>query len=518
MRKRGIRARWAVPAGIVAAVGVVIAASAVASAAATPSLPARTAAQLLAAVAADSSKPLGPLTATVQVTSSLGLPQLPSALQQEGSGTGLLGGTQSARIWYRDPQHVRVALPAQAGETDYRLDGRTLWAWSSKTQMATRLALPAHFTGLNGNVADLPGGLLTGPAGQQTGPAATLPDSPLAAANQVLKAVGPTTVVSVQRNLYVAGRAAYQLALVPKSGQSLVGKVLIAIDASRHIPLRVQVFGRGSSSLAYGIGFTSLSFGTPAASNFSFTPPRGATVKRETVPGNPGALLPKSALGAVLPGASAVPAGVVKPPPGIALSGGTTKLPKAALARLKARFAKSLPATMSKAERAAAIKSFDAAIQSKASQSNASRLLHLPKPAAARPQAGAPRVIGTSWLSVVATPASPQVAAVVRELLSTHSPASASPDGSSAVQYSSGSGGAYSSTMTMTSGNPVPAGQGAAILRDLLTATRAVHGSWGSGRLLQTKLLTVLITSNGRILAGAVTPAVLYRDVALDAG
>jgi hypothetical protein len=45
-----------------------------------------------------------------------------------------------------------------------------------------------------------------------------------------------------------------------------------------------------------------------------------------------------------------------------------------------------------------------------------------------------------------------------------------------------------------------------------------VHGSWGSGRLLQTKLLSVLITSKGQILAGAVTPSALYADVAADAG
>ena len=59
----------------------------------------------------------------------------------------------------------------------------------------------------------------------------------------MLKAVGPSTVVSVQSNVYVAGRAAYQLALAPRSSKSLVGSVLIAIDASRRIPLRVEVFG-----------------------------------------------------------------------------------------------------------------------------------------------------------------------------------------------------------------------------------------------------------------------------------
>jgi hypothetical protein len=37
-----------------------------------------------------------------------------------------------------------------------------------------------------------------------------------------------------------------------------------------------------------------------------------------------------------------------------------------------------------------------------------------------------------------------------------------------------------------------------------------VHGSWGSGRLLRTSLLSVLITSSGKALIGAVAPSVLY--------
>jgi hypothetical protein len=119
-------------------------------------------------------------------------------------------------------------------------------------------------------------------------------------------------------------------------------------------------------------------------------------------------------------------------------------------------------------------------------------------------------VLGSDWLSVVATPPSPQVATAVRQLLSAH--------GGPAVQTggpfsgSSSSSQAYSSTLTVTPGPSLAA------LRTLLLATRAVHGTWGSGRLLQTSLLTVLVTSKGQILAGAVTPAVLYADVAADAG
>lgn len=522
------------PAGVVAAVGIVIAASAVASAAAAPSLPAKTAAQLLAEVATDGARPLGPLTATVQQTSSLGLPQLPAALQQQdGANTSLMAGTQSVSIWYRDPQHLRIAEPVRAGETDLRLDGRTLWVWSSRTQTATRVALPAHFTGLAGNVATRRALPLTGSAGQHALPPAFLPDSPLAAANQVLRAVGPTTVVSVQRNLYVAGRAAYQLALVPRSSQSLVGRILIAIDASKHIPLRVQVFARGSSSLAYGIGFTALSFGVPAASNFTFTPPPGAIVKRETVPSSPQALLPKGVAGlnlggpnlgglnlgglnraALGPASFGISSGTHA---GIRLRASNGALPERVLTRINAQFAKSLPKSLTAAQRASRIKAFDKffkSVRAARATGTGGGFINVHGPAVG---SGAPKVIGSSWLSVVATPASPQVAAEVKLLLSSHlGPIMGSPAGSSTVQ-SPGSATAYSSTLTITARPGLPFGPDLALLRMLLTATTPVHGSWGSGRLLQTKLLSVLITSDGRILAGAVTPAVLYRDVALDA-
>ena len=45
----------------------------------------------------------------------------------------------------------------------------------------------------------------------------------------------------------------------------------------------------------------------------------------------------------------------------------------------------------------------------------------------------------------------------------------------------------------------------------MLHSARRVSGPWGSGHLLRTSLLSVLITSQGRILIGAVTPEVLYQ-------
>ena len=52
------------------------------------------------------------------------------------------------------------------------------------------------------------------------------------------------------------------------------------------------------------------------------------------------------------------------------------------------------------------------------------------------------------------------------------------------------------------------------IFNAVLHSARHVNGSWGSGRLLRTPLISMLVTSNGRVLFGAVTPDVLYRATA----
>jgi outer membrane lipoprotein-sorting protein len=58
------------------------------------------------------------------------------------------------------------------------------------------------------------------------------------------------------------------------------------------------------------------------------------------------------------------------------------------------------------------------------------------------------------------------------------------------------------------------AGDAGAVLNALLGAATPVSGSWGSGRLLRTSLISALITSNGRLFIGAVQPSVLYAAAA----
>src|ERR1700690_126744 len=259
------RARWAVPAGTLVAVGAVMAGALISTAQASPNLPARTPAQLLAAVAGRTG-PAPALTGTVVETASLGLPDLPG-MSDPTSVAALLTGSHTVKIWYADADHFRLAVPGSLSESDVIANGNTVWYWQSSSNSVTRYLLPA------GSRADL----------GDAQPVRT-PLTPQQAARQVLAAVGPTTRVSVQSNVNVAGEAAYQLVLAPKSRSSLVGQVRIAVDATRDVPLRVQVYARGAKSPAFQVGFTSVSFVRPAPQNIDFTPPPGAKVSTVRVP------------------------------------------------------------------------------------------------------------------------------------------------------------------------------------------------------------------------------------------
>ncbi len=267
------RARWAVPATAVVVTAGVLAGLQIPSAQASPALPARTPAQLLATLA--SAAKLPPLTGTVVESTSLGLPQLPGA-SSPTSLVSLLTGSHTVKVYYQDASHFRLALPQSDSETDVIADGSKGWVWESASNSVTEFVAPADAA--------------AHPAEKKL-PVLT----PQQAASQVLAAVGKTTLVSVESNVLVAGDPAYQLVLAPKDHRSLIGKIAIAVDAKYGMPLRVEVFAKGSGSPAFQVGFTALQFTTPAPANFAFTPPSGASVKvvrltsaHPAAPGHPG--------------------------------------------------------------------------------------------------------------------------------------------------------------------------------------------------------------------------------------
>jgi outer membrane lipoprotein-sorting protein len=260
------KARWAVPGAAVIVVGGVIAASAITVAQASPALPPKTPAQLLADVASTTKTP--PLTGTVVETTSLGLPALPQ-VSNPTSLTSLLTGSHTVKVYFQDGKHFRLALPQQSSETDIIRNDGTVWLWESSANSYTKFTLPSSAP------ANVKAGMRA-----HKGLAQQLPtDAPLTpqqAADQALKAVGATTVVSVDSTLSVAGQAAYQLQLAPKDHRSTIGSVRIAIDGKTSVPLRVQVFARGAASPAFQVGYTDISYVAPDPANVTFTPPPGA--------------------------------------------------------------------------------------------------------------------------------------------------------------------------------------------------------------------------------------------------
>jgi outer membrane lipoprotein-sorting protein len=260
------RARWAAPAAALAVVGAVaLTANHVANA--DPSLPPRSAAQLLVDVQQASLKGLS---GTVVQTSNLGLPELNfggSAQGGSSSLTSLVSGTHTWRVWLAGPEQQRLALVGSLGESDVIRNGRDLWVWSSKDKTASHTTLPAEGAK---------------PAGTRTPTPEQLPKTPQEAAQLALSAIEPTTAVATSGASVVAGQQAYDLVLEPKDSASLVASVRISLDAVHHVPLRVQVFSTKTANPAFEVGFTQVVFATPPARQFAFNPPPGTKVTRST--------------------------------------------------------------------------------------------------------------------------------------------------------------------------------------------------------------------------------------------
>jgi outer membrane lipoprotein-sorting protein len=254
--------RWAVPLVLSAALLAGGIALATRSDSASPSLPPRTAEQLLADV--HQANPAG-LSGTVVSTARLGLPALPSVGPHGDSATltGLLTGSHTVRVWYAGKDRARLAVTGTLAESDAIRNGQDLWLYQSADNSVTHVRLTA------------------GEAGEQTlreRAAAMGALTPQEQARRFVAAITPTTSVQVERTARVAGRDVYQLRLRPRDPRSLIDSAVLAVDGQTHVPLQVQVFARSSSTPAFQTGFTDVQFRVPSASVFAFTPPPGAKV------------------------------------------------------------------------------------------------------------------------------------------------------------------------------------------------------------------------------------------------
>lgn len=244
--------RWALPALAVAAIGVATVAP---RAVADPALPPRTAEQLLVDL---QTAEVDAFSGTVETRSDLGLPALPLG---DSDFAALTAGTNTLRVWQAGDEKSRVSLIGDGAEASVIRNGDDVWQWSSTTRTAKHAVLTDEHAEPQ-------------PSGTHT------PRSPQEAAEHILATIEPTTAVTVSQTTQVAGRDAYELVLDPKSDDTLVAKVAIAVDAETQAPLRVEIWAIGADQPALRVGFTQVDFAAPDDSVFTFSPPAGTTVEQ----------------------------------------------------------------------------------------------------------------------------------------------------------------------------------------------------------------------------------------------
>ena len=249
---------------VLAAIGVGVAGAA-ARANRSASLPAITPERLVASVIHALASPPS-LAGSVTSHVDLGLPSLSGLVPADANPTDIIAGDHSVRVWHSaDGVRIDDLLPlAQRSLYVSRTDA---WAWDSATFTAYHVTGTTH--------------------GEMPSEAPVPSPDPLEMARRALASIDPTTKVSVGTSRYVAGRAAYVLALTPRTTRTLVGAVEISIDAATRVPLRVAVFARGATKAAVSEGFTSVRFGHVNPAVYRFSPPKGATIKPFSLPQEP---------------------------------------------------------------------------------------------------------------------------------------------------------------------------------------------------------------------------------------
>ncbi|MFD5147990.1 outer membrane lipoprotein carrier protein LolA [Streptomyces sp. NPDC058401] len=265
-------ARYAVPVAVFGVVAGTIAMVPAFANAGGPDLPKVTAQQLIEKIAASD---VQQLSGSAKISTDLGLPSLPAGLLGGGGGvTGgsadpqdklaqLASGTHTFRVAADGPD--RQKLTFVDGKDEYSLvhNGDDVWGYDSKSKEVFHEKAPT-----DGGKGDKGSDRKAGELGA----------SPQEIAQEVLKAAGTTTDISVGDTAQVAGRDAYQLVLKPKGNGSTVASVKIAVDGKNGVPLRVQVLSTDGGKPIVDAGFTKVDFSKPAADTFAFTPPKDAKV------------------------------------------------------------------------------------------------------------------------------------------------------------------------------------------------------------------------------------------------
>ncbi|MEU4351721.1 DUF2092 domain-containing protein [Streptomyces sp. NPDC023838] len=277
-------ARYLVPVGVAGVAAATIGLVPALAASGDPDLPKISAQQLIEKIAASDAQQLS---GTMKIKTDLGLPSfggLGSFAPKGGAGKGgssaspdsklmeLASGSHTLRVAADGPDKQKLSVLDNASEYSVIHSGDDVWAYDSASNEVY-------------HSKRAPGGVREGHPGKAP---EALPATPKALAEQALKAVDPTTSVTVDGTSHVAGRDAYQLVIKPKQSGSTIGAIRIAVDAKNGVPLKFTLAPSGGGKAVIDAGFTKVDFGKPSASTFDFTPPKGAKVTQDDGKGHEG--------------------------------------------------------------------------------------------------------------------------------------------------------------------------------------------------------------------------------------
>ncbi|WP_432102956.1 LolA family protein [Streptomyces sp. bgisy091] len=239
-----------------------------------PDLPEITAQELVEKIAASDQEQLS---GTVKVSTDLGIPSFGGLADsfapdagKDASGASpdaqlmeLASGTHTLRVAVDGPDRQRLSILGKGSEYSLVHNGDDVWGYDSESDEVYHSQASGHGS--------------KGKAGERGKPEG-LPATPKDLAEQALAAAGDTTSVTVGGTAQVAGRDAYKLVIEPKQSGSTIGSVTVAVDASTGVPLKFTLAPSSGGKAVVDAGFTQVDFAKPAASSFSFTPPKGAEV------------------------------------------------------------------------------------------------------------------------------------------------------------------------------------------------------------------------------------------------
>ncbi|MEU5215472.1 DUF2092 domain-containing protein [Streptomyces sp. NPDC020807] len=270
--------RFIVPAAVAGVAAATIGLVPALAASGDPDLPDITAQQLIEKIAASDTQTLS---GTFRISTDLGLPLegLASGLAGIGGGSGddsssaspstdpaqklteLVSGTHTLRVAADGPERQKLTLVDGSDEYSLIHNGDDVWAYDSKANEVV------HEKGAS-----------EGPDKGSADVEKELPATPKALADEVLKAAGDTTSITVGGTAKVAGRDAYQLVIKPKQSGSTVESIKIAVDSATGTPLKFTLASVQGGKPVLDAGFTKVDFGKPDASTFDFKAPEGAKV------------------------------------------------------------------------------------------------------------------------------------------------------------------------------------------------------------------------------------------------